>query len=82
MLIFKNMSKNKNTDINRRKRPPYMKYIGISSQLVILCIIGIWLGIFLNEKVGHSPLFLILCPIVFLFVGLYSFIRGFMKDLK
>lgn len=76
------MSNNKNTDIKSSKTPQYRKYMGISIQLVILVGIGIGLGIFLNNKIGYRPLFLIICPMFFLFIGLYSFTKSFLKDHK
>lgn len=56
-----------------------MKYAAIGTQMMVLMGLGVWGGLKLDEKVHTSPLFLIVFPVVALFVSLYQLYRQLTK---
>lgn len=52
-----------------------MKYAAVGTQMMVLMGLGVWGGLKLDEKLNTSPLFLIVFPVVALFVSLYQLYR-------
>ena len=52
-----------------------MKYAAVGTQMMVLMGLGVWGGLKLDEKLSTSPLFLIIFPVVALFVSLYQLYR-------
>lgn len=52
-----------------------MKYAAVGTQMMVLLGLGVWGGLKLDEKLGASPLFLVLFPVIGLFVSLYQLYR-------
>lgn len=52
-----------------------MKYAAVGTQMMVLLGLGVFGGIKLDEKLNTSPLFLVVLPVVALFVSLYQLYR-------
>lgn len=59
-----------------------MYYVSVGSQVLVTCGLGVVLGITLDKWTKMSPLFIIICPIISIFIVLYSIIKKFLKDEK
>lgn len=64
---------------NGKKYGNAMKYAAVGTQMMVLMGLGVWGGLKLDEKLNTSPLFLILFPVVALFVSLYQLYRQLTK---
>ena len=59
---------------------PYLRYSGLALQLLLTIGFGVWLGMWLDRKMGNrTPWFTIGCSLLFLGGALYSFIRSLPK---
>ena len=56
-----------------------MKYAAVGTQMMVLMGLGVWGGLKLDEKLQTSPLFLIVFPVVALFISLYQLYRQLTK---
>jgi F0F1-type ATP synthase assembly protein I len=56
-----------------------MKYAAVGTQMMVLMGLGVWGGLKLDEKLNTSPLFLIVFPVVTLFLSLYQLYRQLTK---
>ncbi len=74
------MSKNRDSNDKNKSKQNYMRYVGVSTQLVAISGFGIWLGIWLYKQIGWTPLFLILCPVLAMTGAMYIFIKSFLSD--
>ncbi len=74
------MSKNRDSNDKNKSKQNYMRYVGVSTQLVAISGFGIWLGIWLDKQIGWTPLFLILCPVLAITGAMYIFIKSFLSD--
>jgi ATP synthase protein I len=70
---------NKTNNDKENKNGNAMKYAAIGTQMMVLMGLGVWGGLKLDEKINTSPLFLIVFPVVALFVSLYSLYRQLTK---
>lgn len=52
-----------------------MKYAAVGTQMMVLLGLGVWGGMKLDEKLNTSPLFLVVLPVLALFVSLYQLYR-------
>lgn len=52
-----------------------MKYAAVGTQMMVLLGLGVFGGMKLDEKLNTSPLFLVVLPVVALFVSLYQLYR-------
>ncbi len=59
-----------------------MKYAAVGTQMMVLMGLGVWGGLKLDEKLATSPLFLVLFPVIALFVSLYQLYRQLVKPKK
>lgn len=64
---------------NENKSGNAMKYAAVGTQMMVLLGLGVWGGLKLDEKINTSPLFLIVFPVVALFVSLYQLYRQLIK---
>ncbi len=64
-----------NKEPKENKMNAAMKYASVGTQMLVLLGLGVWGGLKLDEKLGTSPLFLILFPVIGLFVSLYQLYR-------
>lgn len=65
----------KEKDKKENKYSNAMKYATIGTQMMVLLGLGVWGGLKLDEKLHTSPLFLVLFPVVGLFISLYQLYR-------
>lgn len=59
-----------------------MKYAAVGTQMMVLLGLGVWGGLALDRQLHTSPLFLVLFPVLALFVSLYQLYRQLMKPKK
>ena len=52
-----------------------MKYAAVGTQMMVLLGLGVFGGMKLDEILNTSPLFLVILPVVALFVSLYQLYR-------
>lgn len=57
------------------KRNDIMKYASLGTQMIVLLGLGVWGGLKLDEKLNTAPLFLVLLPVLALFISLYQLYR-------
>lgn len=60
---------------NDNKYGNAMKYAAVGTQMMVLLGLGVWGGLKLDQKLHTSPLFLIVLPVVALFISLYQLYR-------
>ena len=65
----------KKTETKESKYGNAMKYAAVGTQMMALLGLGVWGGLKLDEKLHTGPLFLILFPVIGLFVSLYQLYR-------
>ncbi|MEA5138736.1 AtpZ/AtpI family protein [Arcicella rigui] len=59
----------------------YMRYMGAGTQMLVTIASGVFLGRWLDEKVGtQTPWFAVGCSLVFIFAGMYLFIKSIPKE--
>lgn len=56
-----------------------MKYAAVGTQMMVLLGLGVFGGMKLDEKLNTSPLFLVVLPVLALFVSLYQLYRQLVK---
>jgi F0F1-type ATP synthase assembly protein I len=56
-----------------------MKYTAVGTQMMVLLGLGVFGGLKLDEKLHTSPLFLVVFPVVALFVSLYQLYRQLVR---
>lgn len=57
------------------------KYSGMAFQLLAACLIGVWLGKWLDGRMGNErPLFAVFLTIFFMLGTLYSIYRQLLRD--
>ena len=66
---------NKPNSKERNDTNSAMKYAAVGTQMMVLLGLGVFGGIKLDEKLNTSPLFLVVLPVVALFVSLYQLYR-------
>lgn len=60
-----------------------MRYAGLATQWMVMLLVGVWVGYKLDHWIGwRVPLFLILLPLIALFVSLWQLIKTFNKQNK
>lgn len=59
-----------------------MKYAAVGTQMMVLLGLGVWGGLKLDERLHTSPLFLVLFPVLALFLSLYQLYRQLVKPKK
>lgn len=59
-----------------------MKYAAIGTQMMVLLGLGVWGGLKLDEAAGTKPLFLIVFPVLALFISLYQLYKQLVKPKK
>lgn len=62
----------KDEETKQSKQGNAMKYAAVGTQMMVLLGLGVWGGLKLDEKMHTSPLFLVLFPVIALFVSLYQ----------
>ncbi|KAA5534772.1 AtpZ/AtpI family protein [Taibaiella lutea] len=67
------------TQKNANKYGNAMKYAAVGTQMMVLLGLGVFGGMKLDEKLNTSPLFLVVFPVVALFVSLYQLYRQLVK---
>lgn len=60
---------------DRNKYGNAMKYAAVGTQMMALLGLGVWGGLKLDERLHTSPLFLVLFPVIGLFISLYQLYR-------
>lgn len=61
----------------------YLRYSSLGIQLIVLLLAGMWLGDWIDEKVGtDKPWFTILFTLIGLGGGLYQLLRPLLKPKK
>lgn len=69
----------KPTQRDTKKYGNAMKYAAVGTQMMVLLGLGVFGGMKLDEKLNTSPLFLVVFPVVALFVSLYQLYRQLVK---
>jgi uncharacterized membrane protein AbrB (regulator of aidB expression) len=60
-----------------------MRYAGLATQWMVMLLIAVWAGYKLDRWAGWKfPLFLLLLPLIALFVSLWQLIKTFNKKSK
>ena len=73
--MTKKPSKNKQS-----KSPnPYLKYSGMAFQMLIIILLGVGLGMFLDEKFGTGQVFTTICSLFFICASIYISLKDFLK---
>ncbi|WP_118975449.1 AtpZ/AtpI family protein [Taibaiella koreensis] len=72
----------KETTPEENKYGNAMKYAAVGTQMMVLLGLGVWGGLKLDEKLHSSPAFLVILPVVALFVSLYQLYRQLTKPPK
>ncbi|WP_118952281.1 AtpZ/AtpI family protein [Taibaiella helva] len=72
----------KQTNSEESKYGNAMKYAAVGTQMMVLLGLGVWGGLNLDKQVHSSPLFLIVLPVLALFISLYQLYRQLMKPKK
>jgi len=52
-----------------------LQYAGLGTQMLVLLGLGVWAGLYLDEKWNCSPLFLIVLPVLALAISLVNVYR-------
>ncbi|MCF3111584.1 AtpZ/AtpI family protein [Niabella sp. CC-SYL272] len=58
--------------MNHKDPNPWLKYLGLTAQLLVLLGVAVYAAIWLDKKLGVSPLFLILLPLLVLGTTFYQ----------
>jgi F0F1-type ATP synthase assembly protein I len=69
-------------NLNRKKSllNNYARYSGLAFQMLAIILIGVWVGIKLDEWLKMQiPVFTVLLSVIFVFLAVYSAIREFLK---
>lgn len=61
--------------MSESKYAPWVKYISLTTQLLVLIGLSVWIGIKLDEKLHISPLFTIALPLLVLVATFYKLIK-------
>ncbi len=65
-----------NTTKAKKKLNTYARYSGIGFQMAVTIGLGIWLGMYLDEKMENTkPYMTALCALVFMILSLYSVVN-------
>jgi len=72
----------KQTNSGESKYGNAMKYAAVGTQMMVLLGLGVWGGLKLDKQVHSSPLFLVVLPVLALFISLYQLYRQLMKPKK
>ena len=59
-----------------------MKYAAIGTQMMVLLGLGVWGGLKLDEYANTKPLFLIVFPVLALFISLYQLYKQLVNPKK
>ncbi|MGJ7033548.1 AtpZ/AtpI family protein [Niabella hirudinis] len=59
---------------------PWLKYLGLTAQLLVMIGLAVYAAIWLDKKLGVSPLFLILLPLLVLGVTFYKLYKETIKN--
>ena len=69
----------KPTSTDNNKNGNAMKYAAVGTQMMVLLGLGVFGGMKLDEKLHTKPLFLVLLPVLALFLSLYQLYRQLVK---
>ncbi|MCD2423396.1 AtpZ/AtpI family protein [Niabella pedocola] len=58
--------------MKERSSNPWLKYLGLTAQLLVMLGVAVYAAIWLDKKLGVSPLFLILLPLLVLGTTFYQ----------
>jgi F0F1-type ATP synthase assembly protein I len=58
----------------------YLKYSGMGFQMLATILIGLGLGVFLDNKLDTGKIFTAICTFVFVIASLYLVLRDFIKS--
>ena len=67
---------------NKGKFGNAMKYAAVGTQMLVLLGLGVWGGLALDEYANTKPLFLIVFPVLALFISLYQLYKQLVKPKK
>lgn len=71
------------TDKKKGNANAILKYSGLAFQFLGATLVGLWLGKYLDKKIGStSNLFTVILPIIFMVAALISVARDLMNDNK
>lgn len=59
-----------------------MKYASLGMQMLVLLGLGVWGGLALDKRLHTSPLFLVVLPVLALFLSLFQLYRQLVKPKK
>ena len=73
------MKEKKTVSENLREAGPYL---GLGAQLAMTVALMAFIGIFLDNKFGTKPIFILACTFFGSFAGLYNFIKNILQQNK
>ncbi|MEE6186024.1 hypothetical protein PIECOFPK_01122 [Mycovorax composti] len=65
-----------------KKVSPWLRYLGLTAQLLVLIGLSLYAGIKLDEKLSVSPLFTLILPLLILASTFYKLIKETSKKNK
>ena len=68
--------------MRNNKTSQWVRYLGLTAQLLVLIALGIFAGIKLDEKFGLSPLLTVALPLLVLVITFYNLIKETGKKSK
>jgi len=71
--------KNQNTKNKPFKDNTYLKYSSMGFQMLATILIGLGLGLFLDNKFSTGKLFTAICTLLFVVASLYLVLKDFIK---
>ncbi len=81
MTQDKNSNKKKQTPSKKKPAKNFLRYSGLGVQMLATILIGVFLGIFLDDYFQvENHIFTLLLTIVFVFLALYFGIKGILRD--
>lgn len=57
----------------------YLKYSGMGFQMIATILIGVLLGVFLDNKFNTQSIFTAICSLLFVVLSLYVVLKEFIK---
>lgn len=73
------MNKTTKSKHNKEQKYNYMRYVSLSSQLLVFIGVGVYAGLWLDERFSTSPLFLVILPVLGIFLPLFKLVRDLSK---
>jgi hypothetical protein len=59
-----------------------MRYAGLATQWLVMLGLAVWIGLWLDKRIGLPALFVIILPLASLVISLWQLIRSFNKPGK